>query len=81
MGEDLRHRRACAANNINRAMEKVIRKFDSFKRAEAADIEEDPAMTPEERIAVVLELRARIYPDAGQQGLARVYRITQRERS
>lgn len=62
-------------------MEKIIRKFDSFEQAEAADIEEDLAMTPEERIAIVLELRTRMYPDADQQGLARVYRLTQRERS
>jgi len=59
-------------------MEPVVRHFGSFKAAEAADIEEDPAMTPEQRVAIVLELRARFYPDAAQQGLARVYRITRR---
>lgn len=62
-------------------MEKVIRRFESFEQAEAADIEEELAMTPEERVALVLELRAMMYPDADQQGLARVYRITQREES
>jgi hypothetical protein len=61
-------------------MEKVIRKFDSFEQAEAADIDEDLAMTPEQRIAIVLELQARMYPDADQQGLTRVCRIAQRER-
>lgn len=61
-------------------MEKIIRKFDSFEQAEAADVEEDLAMTPEERIAIVLELRSRMYPDANQQGLARIYRLTQLER-
>jgi hypothetical protein len=61
-------------------MEKVIRKFASFQEAEAAEIEEDLAMTPEQRVAMVLELQARIYPNAAQQGFARVYRITQRER-
>lgn len=59
-------------------MERVVRHFTSFQAAEAADIEEDLAMTPEQRIAIVLELQARIYPDADQQGFARVYRITQR---
>jgi hypothetical protein len=29
-------------------------------------------MTPEQRVAIVLELQARIYPDADQQGFARV---------
>ncbi len=62
-------------------MERVIRTFDSFEAAEAAEIEEDLAMTPEQRVAIVLELQARIYPDADQQGFARVYRITQRQRS
>jgi hypothetical protein len=61
-------------------MEKVIRKFASFQEAEAAEIEDDLAMTPEQRVAMVLELQARIYPNAAQQGFARVYRITQRER-
>jgi hypothetical protein len=62
-------------------MERVIRHFDSFEAAEAADIEEDLAMTPEQRIAIVLELQSRVYPDADQQGFARVYRITQRQKS
>jgi hypothetical protein len=62
-------------------MEDLVRHFGSFEAAEAADIEEDLAMTPEQRIAIVLELQARIYPDADQQGFARVYRVTQRQRS
>ena len=62
-------------------MEDLVRHFGSFEAAEAADIEEDLAMTPEQRIALVLELQARIYPDADRQGFARVYRITQRQGS
>ena len=62
-------------------MEKVVRVFKSFEEADAADVAEDLRLTPEERIAVVLELRERMYPDAAEQGFARVYRITQRERS
>ena len=59
-------------------MEKTVRHFDSFKASELAEIEEDLAMSPEERIALVLELQARVYPDATQQGFARVYRIIKR---
>lgn len=61
-------------------MEKVVRHFRTAEAAEAADIEEDLAMTPEQRVSIVLELQARIYPDADQQGFARVYRIAQRQR-
>ena len=61
-------------------MEKVIRRFSSHEAAEAADIDEDLAMTPEQRVAMVLELQARMYPNADRQGFARVYRITQRQR-
>lgn len=58
-----------------------MRVFHSFAEAEAAEIDEDRSMTPEQRIAIVLELQTRLYPDAPQQRLARVYRIIQRERS
>jgi hypothetical protein len=60
-------------------MENVIRVFRSFEEADAADAEEDRAMTPEHRIAIVFELQARLYPDAAKHGFARVYRDTQRE--
>jgi len=60
-------------------MEKVVRIFHSFEEAEAAEIEEDRAMTPEERVAMVFELQARLYPDAAQQRFARVYRVTERQ--
>jgi hypothetical protein len=62
-------------------MERVVRSFGSFEEADAADIEEDLAMTPEQRVAIVFELQARIYPNADQQGFARVCRITQRQKS
>ena len=62
-------------------MEKVVRVFHSFEEVDAADVAEDQAMTPEERLAVVFELQARLYPDAAQQRFARIYRLTQRERS
>ncbi|HWF11596.1 MAG TPA: hypothetical protein VG297_24175 [Bryobacteraceae bacterium] len=62
-------------------MEKIIRVFDSFDAADAADAEEDREMTPERRVAMVLELRERLYPDAAQQGFARVCRVTELDRS
>jgi hypothetical protein len=62
-------------------MEKVIRVFDSFHEADAADADEDRDMTPERRVAMVLELRERLYPDAAQQGFARVCRVIELERN
>jgi hypothetical protein len=56
-------------------MEKVVRVFDSFEEADAADAEENRTMTPERRLAMVFELRERLYPDASQQGLARVVEL------
>ena len=53
-------------------MERVVRIFKSFEEADAADVEEDLRMTPEERVAIVLELQERFYGDASQQGFARV---------
>jgi hypothetical protein len=38
-------------------------------------------LTPEERIRIVIELRDRRHPDAVKQGLARVCRVTELERS
>lgn len=62
-------------------MEKTVRVFHSFEEADAAEVENDLRMTPQERIALVLELRRRVFADAAQQGFARVYRITQLEQS
>ena len=63
------------------AMEKVIRVFDSFEAAEEADAAEDFHMAPEQRLAIVFELRERYYPDAAQQGFARICRVVDREPS
>jgi hypothetical protein len=62
-----------------RAMEKVLRIFDSFEEADAVDA--DLRLSPEQRVDMLIELQERMYPDAAQQGFARVYRITQLERS
>jgi hypothetical protein len=64
-------------------MGKIIRVFDSFEEeeADAADAKEDLDMTPERRVAMVFELRDRLYPDAAEQGLARVCRVIELARS
>ena len=62
-----------------KTMEKVVRVFHGFSEADAADAEEDREMTPERRVEMVLELRERLYPNAAQQGFARVCRVSQRE--
>jgi hypothetical protein len=62
-------------------VEKVVRIFSSFEEADAADVAEDLRTTPEQRIAILLELQERMYPDAAEQRFERVCRITQRERS
>jgi hypothetical protein len=43
-------------------VEKVVRIFNSFEEADAADVEQDARSAPEQRIATVLELQTRIYP-------------------
>ena len=58
-------------------MEKVVRIFKSFAEADAADVEEDLRISPEQRIQILLELRERYFGDATQQGFTRVYRIVQ----
>ena len=60
-------------------MERVVRIFRDHQEADAADAEEDLRMTPEQRVDTVLELQRWVYPDASEQGFARVYRITQLE--
>jgi len=62
-------------------MDKVIRIFDSFEEADAADAKEDLDMTPERRVAMVFELRDRLYPDAAKQGFARICRVIELAKS
>ena len=62
-------------------MEKVVRIFNSFEEADSADAAEEALLAPEQRVEIVLELRERVYPDAAQQGLARVYRVVEFNRS
>jgi hypothetical protein len=62
-------------------MEKLIRVFKSFDDADAADAREDAAMSPQERLKILIDLRARRHPDASEQRLTRVARVVELERS
>ena len=62
-------------------VDQIQRTFGSFADADSADIEEDMLLTPEQRIALVFDLQERLYPDAAQQGFARICRVTQLSRS
>ena len=62
-------------------MERVIRIFNSFEEADAADALSRARMTPQERADIFFDLRERAHPDAFKQGFARVYRVLELERS
>jgi hypothetical protein len=62
-------------------VEKQVRVFSSFREADEADVARDKALTPEERVNITIELRNQRHPDAANQRLARVYRVTKLERS
>ena len=62
-------------------MEKTVRIFASFAEADEADARQDAARTPAERLRVLIDLRDRRHPDAAEQGLARVARVVELERS
>jgi len=62
-------------------MEKVVRVFDTFEEADAADALSRARMTPQQRADIFFDLRERAHPDAFEQRLARVYRVLELERS
>jgi hypothetical protein len=62
-------------------MELLIRKFDSFEAAEAAEIEDRIRMPISERINLFFKLRELFHTDGDTQGLTRVYRVLELERS
>jgi hypothetical protein len=64
----------------NDSVEKKIRVFASFAEADEADAREDAALSPKERLRILLELRDRRHPDAAEQRLARVCRVVELER-
>jgi hypothetical protein len=62
-------------------MEKVVRVFANAAEADEEDARSDAQLTPEQRLQMAIELRDLQHPDAAQQGLARVCRITELEQS
>jgi hypothetical protein len=60
-------------------VEKVVRKFDGFAEADAADEAHYAALTPAERVDVLLELIERYRGSLGQaaERFERVYRVTE----
>ncbi|MGD0772238.1 MAG: hypothetical protein ABSC05_05385 [Candidatus Solibacter sp.] len=62
-------------------MEKRATVFASFEEADEADARSDAAMSSEERLKILIELRDRRHPDAAEQRLARVSRVVELERS
>jgi hypothetical protein len=62
-------------------VEKVVRVFDTFEEADAADALSRVQMTPQQRVDIFFELRERTHPDAFKQGFARVYRVLELEQS
>lgn len=62
-------------------VEKKAFVYSSYEEADKADAARDKALTPQERLNITIELRNQRHPDAAQQRLARVYRVTKLERS
>jgi hypothetical protein len=63
-------------------MEKVVRVFNSFEEAEAADREYYRNLTPEQRLRVLFSIVAtdEADKDGTQKGFQRVYRIIEHRR-
>ena len=74
-------RRRGGATDYNTSVEKKVRVFSSFEEADEADARDDAAMSPEERLNILIGLRDSRHPDAAEQRLARVSRTTELERS
>jgi hypothetical protein len=66
----------------NPSVEKTAtRVFANFEDADEADARDDAAMSPEERLKALIELRDRRHPDAAEQRMARVFRVVELERT
>lgn len=63
------------------SMDKVVRIFTSFDKADEANLRERQAMTPEERVEMFLGIQQRVFHNAADQRLARVYRVLTLEQS
>jgi hypothetical protein len=62
-------------------VEKKVGIFASLEEADEADARDDAAMSPEERLNILIELRDRRHPEAAEQRMTRVCRIIELERS
>jgi len=64
-------------------MQRIIRKFRTFREAEEANREYYRQLSPPERLEILFQLRAMALKenDADSERLARVYRITELKRS
>jgi hypothetical protein len=62
-------------------VEKTVKVFASFEDADEADARFDAALSPAERLNIVIQLRDQTHPDAAEQRLARVYRVIKLEQS
>ena len=62
------------------SVEKTARAFASFEEADEADARYDAAMSTEERLNILIELRDRRHPDAAEQRMARVFQVMGLER-
>ena len=62
-------------------MEKIVRIFQSFEKADEADARKRQSMTPEERVEVFLGIQQRGFHNAADERLARVYRVLTLEQS
>lgn len=59
-------------------MEKVVRIFNSFEEADAAELDDYRRYTPEERVEILLEMRRWMAPnDESAERLERVLRVTE----
>ncbi|MGC9969161.1 MAG: hypothetical protein ABSE56_01100 [Bryobacteraceae bacterium] len=67
--------------DYNVSVEKKVRVYASFQDADEADARADAAMSCQERLNTLIELRDSRHPDAAEQRLARVSRVVELERS
>jgi len=57
-------------------LENRVQVYSSYEEADNADAIRAAALTPQERLNILIELRNRRHPDAAQQRLARVSPVT-----
>ena len=62
------------------SVEKRARVFANFADADEADARYDAAISSEERVKFLIELRDRRHPDAAEERMARVFRAVELER-